>query len=67
MTVFTHWHKRFTAAFLDMHNRMKVCLELLGRIDRAVVRPPLMSLSSGEIDELRTALAASGLLSGPQR
>ena len=57
----------YRAPFLDMHNRMKVCLELLGRIDLAVVRPPLMPLSSAEIDELRTALEASGLLSGPER
>ena len=57
----------YRAPFLDMHNRMKVCLELLGRIDRAVVRPPLMPLSSAEIDEMRTALVASGLLSGSGR
>jgi len=43
---------------------MKVCLELLGRIDRAVVRPPLMPLSSAEIEELKTALVASGLMLG---
>ena len=57
----------YQAPFLDMHNRMKVCLELLGRIDRAVVRPPLMPLSSAEIDEMRIALVASGLLSGSGR
>ena len=54
----------YQAPFLDMHNRMKVCLELLGRIDCAVVRPPLMSLSLAEIEELKTALVASGLMSG---
>jgi 4-hydroxy-tetrahydrodipicolinate synthase len=54
----------YQAPFLDMHNRMKVCLELLGRIDCAVVRPPLMSLSSAEIEELKTALVAAGLMSG---
>ena len=53
----------YRAPFLDMHNRMKVCLELLGRIDAAVVRPPLMPLSSAEIGELKTALVASGLMS----
>ena len=52
----------YRAPFLDMHNRMKVCLQLLGRIDAAVVRPPLMSLTSGEIEELKAALVASGLL-----
>jgi len=48
--------------FLDMHNRMKVCLEMLGRIDAAVVRPPLMPLEEGEVAELKAALIASGLL-----
>ena len=52
----------YRAPFLDMHNRMKVCLQLLGRIDAAVVRPPLMPLTSGEIEELKVALVASGLL-----
>lgn len=52
----------YRAPFLDMHNRMKVCLELLGRIDTAVVRPPLMPLTSAEIDQLRTALVVSGLI-----
>ena len=57
----------YRAPVLDMPNRMKVCLELLGRIDRAVVRPPLMPLSSAEIDEMRIALVASGLLAGSGR
>ena len=52
----------YRAPFLDMHNRMKVCLQLLGRIDAAVVRPPLMPLTSAEIEELKAALLASGLL-----
>ena len=52
----------YRAPFLDMHNRMKVCLQLLGRIDAAVVRPPLMPLTSAEIEELKAALVASGLL-----
>ena len=54
----------YRAPFLDMHNRMKACLELLGRIDCAVVRPPLIPLSSAEIEELKTALVASGLMLG---
>ena len=53
----------YTAPFLDMHNRMKECLVLLGRQDHAVVRPPLMKLSDGEIARLRQALVAAGLLS----
>jgi 4-hydroxy-tetrahydrodipicolinate synthase len=47
--------------FLDMHNRMKECLVLLGRIDKAVVRPPLCKLDAAEIDRLRQALAQAGL------
>ena len=35
---------------------------LLGRLDRAVVRPPLMKLGAGEIAGLRRALAAAELL-----
>jgi 4-hydroxy-tetrahydrodipicolinate synthase len=52
----------YRAPFLDMHNRMKVCLQLLGRIDAAVVRPPLMPLTSAETEDLKAALVASGLL-----
>src|SRR5262249_53106590 len=33
----------------DMHNRMKEALVLLGRLPRAAVRPPLVSLSRAEI------------------
>ena len=52
----------YSAPFLDMHNRMKECLVLLGRLDRAVVRPPLMKLTDAEIGRLRAALVAAGLL-----
>src|SRR4051812_3998730 len=45
--------------FLDMHNRMKECLVLLGRLKRAVVRPPLVKLSEAEIASLRQALEAA--------
>jgi 4-hydroxy-tetrahydrodipicolinate synthase len=48
--------------FVDMHNRMKEALVLLGRLPRAVVRPPLMKLSSQEIERIRAALIAAGLL-----
>ena len=33
--------------FIDMHNRMKEALVLLGRLPRANVRPPLIKLSAG--------------------
>ena len=45
-----------------MHNRMKEALVLLGRLPRAVVRPPLMKLSTAEIERIRQALVAAGLL-----
>ena len=40
----------------DMHNRMKEALVLLGRLPRAVVRPPLVKLASAEIEDIRRAL-----------
>jgi len=52
----------YRAPFLDMHNRMKEAAVLLGRQDRAVVRPPLMKLPQAEIDGIAAALIASGLL-----
>ncbi|MET0922859.1 MAG: dihydrodipicolinate synthase family protein [Xanthobacteraceae bacterium] len=46
----------------DMHNRMKEALVLLGRLPRAVVRPPLVKLGRAEIDRIGAALAEAGLL-----
>jgi 4-hydroxy-tetrahydrodipicolinate synthase len=46
----------------DMHNRMKEALVLLGRLPRAVVRPPLVKLQRAEIDHIRAALVEAGLL-----
>ena len=40
----------------DMHNRMKEALVILGRQERAVVRPPLCKLSDFEISEIGKAL-----------
>lgn len=51
----------YAPPFLDMHNRMKECLVMLGRLDRAVVRPPLMKLGQAELDRLREALRHAGL------
>src|SRR6195256_703686 len=48
--------------FADMHNRMKEALVLLGRLPRAIVRPPLVKLSAAEIDRIRAALIEAGLL-----
>lgn len=53
----------YAPPFVDMHNRMKEALALLGRINRAVVRPPLVRISDAERRALRSALIASGLLS----
>ncbi|MCB1744307.1 MAG: dihydrodipicolinate synthase family protein, partial [Gammaproteobacteria bacterium] len=46
----------YAPPFHDMHNRMKEAAVLLGRQDRAVVRPPLMKLSQAEIDRIAAAL-----------
>ena len=46
----------YAAPFLDMHNRMKEAAVLLGRQERAVVRPPLMKLTQTEIDAIGQAL-----------
>ncbi len=51
----------------DMHNRMKEALVLLGRLTRAVVRPPLVKLSDAEIERIRTALAEAGLMRAKAR
>ena len=48
--------------FVDMHNRMKEALVLLGKQPRAVVRPPLAKLSQAEIERIRGALVKAGLL-----
>ncbi|MBX9908203.1 MAG: dihydrodipicolinate synthase family protein [Beijerinckiaceae bacterium] len=51
----------YAPPFLDMHNRMKEALVLLGRLDRAVVRPPLMKLGEAEIARIGRALAQAGI------
>jgi 4-hydroxy-tetrahydrodipicolinate synthase len=57
----------YTEPWVDMHNRMKEALVLLGKLPRAVVRPPLMKLSGAEIERIRGALVAAGLLAPEQR
>ncbi|MBI3458243.1 MAG: dihydrodipicolinate synthase family protein, partial [Candidatus Rokubacteria bacterium] len=51
----------YAPPFVDMHNRMKAALVLLGRIPAAYVRPPLTPVSDAERDAIRPALAAAGL------
>src|SRR5436190_2463866 len=48
--------------FVDMHNRMKEALVLLGRLPRAYVRPPLVKIGRPEIARIRGGLIAAGLL-----
>src|SRR3954466_13578771 len=48
--------------FIDMHNRMKEALVLLGKLPRAVVRPPLVKISDAEIARIKDALIEAGLL-----
>jgi len=52
----------YAEPWVDMHNRMKEALVLLGKLPRAVVRPPLAKLSAQEIERIRLALVAAGLI-----
>ena len=52
----------YAPPFVDMHNRMKEALVLLGRIPAAHVRPPLTPVWPAEREAIRAALVASGLL-----
>jgi 4-hydroxy-tetrahydrodipicolinate synthase len=51
----------YAPPFVDMHNRMKEALVILGRIPAAHVRPPLTPVSDDERHRIRLALRASGL------
>jgi len=52
----------YSEPWVDMHNRMKEALVLLGRLPRATVRPPLVKIPQTEIERIRKALVAAGLL-----
>ena len=52
----------YAEPWADMHNRMKEALVLLGKLPRAVVRPPLVKIGRAEIDRIRAALIEAGLL-----
>lgn len=52
----------YAEPFVDMHNRMKEALVLLGKLPRAVVRPPLVKIERAEIARIRQALIDAGLL-----
>jgi 4-hydroxy-tetrahydrodipicolinate synthase len=46
---------------VDMHNRMKEALVLLGRLPRAVVRPPLQRVTDAERQKIARQLELAGL------
>jgi 4-hydroxy-tetrahydrodipicolinate synthase len=52
----------YAQPWVDMHNRMKEALVLLGRLPRAVVRPPLVKIERAEIERIRKALIEAQLL-----
>jgi 4-hydroxy-tetrahydrodipicolinate synthase len=52
----------YSDPFVDMHNRMKEALVLLGKLPRAVVRPPLVKLERTEIMRIRQALGEAELM-----
>ena len=51
----------YDAPLLDMHNRMKEALVLLGRFNEAHVRPPLVKPRPEEIAKIGRMLAEAGL------
>lgn len=57
----------YAEPWADMHNRMKEALVLMGKLPRAVVRPPLVKISREEIERIRAALVEAGLLDARAR
>ena len=51
----------YAPPFVDMHNRMKEALVVLGRLPAAHVRPPLTPIPERERDVIRAALAKTKL------
>jgi 4-hydroxy-tetrahydrodipicolinate synthase len=51
----------YAPPFVDMHNRMKEALVLLGRLPAAHVRPPLCPVGDAEREAIRRALRAAAL------
>jgi 4-hydroxy-tetrahydrodipicolinate synthase len=51
----------YGAPATDMHNRMKEALVMLGRLPKAVVRPPLTKLTEAELASVRDAIEKAGL------
>jgi 4-hydroxy-tetrahydrodipicolinate synthase len=53
----------YAQPWVDMHNRMKEALVLMGKMQKAAVRPPLVKIERAEIERIRKALVQAGLLS----
>jgi 4-hydroxy-tetrahydrodipicolinate synthase len=51
----------YAPPFVDMHNRMKEALVVLGRIPAAHVRPPLTPIPAGEREAIKRAVQRAGL------
>jgi 4-hydroxy-tetrahydrodipicolinate synthase len=51
----------YAPPFVDMHNRMKEALVILGRIPAAHVRPPLTPVPAVEREAIKRAVEAAGL------
>jgi 4-hydroxy-tetrahydrodipicolinate synthase len=51
----------YAPPFVDMHNRMKEALAILGRLPDAHVRPPLTPVSDDERHRIRLALRSADL------
>ncbi|MBS0430622.1 MAG: dihydrodipicolinate synthase family protein [Proteobacteria bacterium] len=52
----------YRAPGVDIHNRMKTALKLLGRLPHAAPRLPLLPLDDAETTRVHAALVATGLL-----
>jgi 4-hydroxy-tetrahydrodipicolinate synthase len=65
--IFTLTEVFYADPFLDMHNRMKAALTILGRIPAAHVRPPLLPIEPDEQARIRQALEDAGLLAGAKQ
>ena len=51
----------YAEPLLDGHNGMKEALAILGRIDEAYVRPPLLRISEAEREEIRRVVTKARL------
>jgi 4-hydroxy-tetrahydrodipicolinate synthase len=51
----------YDSPLFDQHNRMKEALVILRRLERAVVRPPLVKLTDQEIEKIGHFLQLAGL------